>query len=352
MAKRTSKAKAAVDSIAARTEKAAVCGYMVWWSLMHDKEIARPEMEKIVGKTLGKSYMPAEPPAKRALRRGLEAAEEAGIIVKIRDDDAMTAYGLGKETKDEKKITFDLEKLNLVIFDKETKKLEFRGDYKQSEIQDLFERYCQFYTARDTLVVLLGYVKGCGAVTMRKNGGIYLMRSEADVNRLKDFIETTEGECYILPIADTKTARKQMLSLVKAELERDVELAAEEVKLLTGSDKSRASTFEHRLEEFKALQAKCSMFADLLTVDAAAIQNKVKELTQEVTDALLGQMEEFKQAEQFPYGSVVRYTPVSKPSQQGKVVGYYNKNELPYVKVLLDDDQSIKALAVKFLSVV
>ncbi len=350
------KAKDNVDDLAKASTGVPVLGHTIWWTI-RDVEEPAAKMEEVLERTLGKEFMPGEPGKKRALRLALDAIESKGLVRRIRDDEVMTAYALVREVVDRSAIDIELEKRNIVIFDKRSKELEFRAEHKNSEIRELFERYSTVYTANDIRGVVLEFVRARHGITLRETGGIYFLPHSQDVELLRKFVEEMGGEFYSLPIVDSGKARGQMMNLVRLELLRDIEVAAEDVKRLAAKEGTQAGTYRNRLEDFQKLEAKMNAYVDLLKIDASEMETRLRGLRDEVSRALQGTLEAYPQAAQFPHGSRVRY--IGKRSAEafgeegtGTVIGYANLAFGPYVKVLADSTGQVRNCSVKVLELV
>jgi len=355
MTKRQAQKKVAKAKESAKTQP--VLGFAVWWTI-HSREFDRPTLEKHLTNSIGVQYLPAEPRKKRALRRALDAIESDGFIRKIRDDDSLIAYGLVQEELDKKNIDIKLTKLNIIIFDKETSEVQFRGKYMNDEIKRLFERYQEVYTAQDLRSIVLSFVKINNGITLRDTGGIYFLQDPKVVEQLEKFFRLIKSDMFPFPLFDTEQAKKQMFTLVKAELERDVELAAERVKEMTASGKiggTRSTTFENQLKNFKLMKGKLGAFSDLLKNDVEVIDGKLSELEKEVGEALLGELETYPQKEEFEYQSKVIYTgrASAEDGDPGTVVGYRTTPAgHQFVKVLMERTDEVRTCAVKTLEAI
>ncbi len=339
-------------------------GFLVYWTI-RDCELSKPKLEELLKDSIGTSYLPPTPRKKRALKRALEDAEIEGLVRKIVDDDTKLAYCLVKEIKDKSTIDLTLEKLNIIIFDKTTGDIEFRGDHKNTEIKRLFAKFQTIYTGDDLRKITLDFVKSNSGISMRDSGGgIYFLKDHTDVEVLETFVGsiTNNSKLYRFPFQDTKGSRIEMYSLIKHELETELELLAEEVKELSTIDTARrTSTFTNRIDQFKELSAKTSLYRDLLSNDAESISKKIDSLQHDVTEALIGSLGRYPQSDRFPYGSSVEYTGrqsiIDEHGKFGIVVGYFTRaGDNPqdpieeYVKIQYNKTNVIKATSVKFLT--
>jgi hypothetical protein len=326
-------------------------GSTVWWTI-HENEIARPDLEVILKDTLGSAFIPREPQKKRAVRLALIALEEAGLIRKIRDDDVLTAYQLVHEHTDVQNLDIEFEKKNLVVWDKSKGELDIRYKYKATKIKELFDRYASVYTQDDFRSIAIRFVKDNAGVTLRESGGIYFLPGEEAVEKLEGFLDSVGADFYGLPILDCGLAKKQLFEHVQVEMERDVELAAERVKEMIASDRTRESTFVSQIDSFKKLRGKCEMYSELLKADAEVIADKIEKLQAEVQKALEEGIEKYPEdVRKFEIDMRVKYSGrmVSKVGEFGRVVGYVMDQKRAYVKVLMDKTQKVQPAAASSL---
>jgi hypothetical protein len=118
-------------------------------------------------------------------------------------------------------------------------------------------------------------------------------------------------------------------------------------------DRSKADSFETRLERFKTLRAKANLYRDLLKNDAEDLTATIESLNNDVTKALMGELKQYPQQKQFPYKSRVEYDGKAKDKygDKGTVAGYCfwtdcNGEEKPYVKILFDKINQIKMISI------
>ena len=358
MAKRKNKKSGAHRTVRAlngkkgRWSSKGVLGWSCYWSTPSDLSVPRPEFEEIVKRTLGAEFVPPEPRKKRSLRLALAQLEEEGRVVVLRDNRELAAYALVQDVPNKDVIDVDYKKHNIVVFDKETKEIretKFKGKHSRSEIRQLVDHYSRVHVTVDVGLLAVRFIKACGGVLLRRTGGNYLLRKPEDAERLDAFIESFEGaECYTLALADNARTRGDAATVVQADLERDLELAAEDCKRLIGSDKTRTGTFQAHLNDFKGLKAKCEAYRDLLSAEADVMASKLDDLTGELTEALTEQVGEYEQSRDYPYHARVEYLGRSKKyGRDGLVVGYWRDQ----VKVLFDESQRIMPIATRLLRV-
>mgnify|MGYP001578123592 CR=1 FL=1 len=331
-----------------------IIGFVVWWSIS-EMELTQAALEKAVKASIGEAFMRDVPGKKRALRTALNAVEESGLIRRIRDDKEVIAYTLHEEIINKKDIDLDLKKEQVIVYDKATDKLDIRLAFKRDEIRSLFEKYQTVFTESDVRAITLQYVKANGGVTMRESGGIYFIPQTATRDQLKAFINAVNGSFYSLGVPDEDTDKAVMHELVKDELDRDLQLAAEDLKQLLSKDgdRSKADSFETRLERFKTLRAKTELYKDLLKNDVEGLTKTISDLNDEVTKALMGEIKESPQSKQFPYKSRVTYNGRAKDKygDTGTVVGYGSCNN-HNAKILFDKTDQVRMVAIEFLKII
>lgn len=159
---------------------------------------------------------------------------------------------------------------------------------------------------------------------MRRSGGIYFVREQVVHDAVRAFLHAIGAVFYSIPIPDVEAAKGTMTTVVRDELKRDLELAAEEVKRLAASESENPAVYQTRVDRFKELRGKVEAYRDLLAIDAEQMGAQLTALTSEVLAALTGELAAFPQAAAFPYGVRVEYTGKSADrwGKTGTVVGY------------------------------
>ena len=340
---------------AAKTNKQEypIIGSILWWTI-NALELSQAELEKITAETIGASFMKDVPGKRRALRTALSAIETSGLIRRIRDDEDVIAYTLHEEVIDKKAIDMELKKEQVIVYDKKADKLDVRMTYKKDEIIQLFAKYQTIFTESDIRGMVLRYIKTNNGVTMRDSGGIYFVPLQATRDALKAFITAIKGKFYSLGVPDAAPDKTIMHEVIKEELDRELQLAAEDLKALLAktTDRTKADSFETRMERFKSLRAKTELYKGLLANDIEDLTVTINELNEEVTTALMGEMKGHPQSKEFPYQARVEYSGKAKEKygDTGFIVGYGSMNN-HNAKVLFDKTNVVKTIAIEFLKV-
>ena len=351
-------AQAAKAAAKAQNQTYPIIGHSIWWEI-GETEMSQAELEEAVDASIGREFMKDMPSMQRALRIALDAATQAGLITRIpSDDDDIIAYTVHDEEFDRKNVDLNLKKQQTILFHKKENRLEIRKDYKRQEIMDAVAKYQTIFTAHDIRGMTLKYIKANGGVTMRaKSGGIYFVPQTEVRDKLKAFIEHTytKGSFYSFGVPNTDADKATAHAVVKDELLRDVELAAEDLKQLLAkeTDRTKTDSFETRLERFNTLTAKNELYKGLLLGDAEEINKKLNDLKDEVRKALMGEIKEFPHQKDFPYKSQVVYDGKARDKwgTKGTVAGYCfwtdsKSTEKPYVKVLFEKINAVKMVSI------
>jgi hypothetical protein len=360
--KYTRKAKDVVQSLAAQQTSNAtpelILGWEVYWTISA-KTLSIPDMQALINRTLGTSFMPRQPKAKVKLRRAMDAISATGDVKKIKEEDDMIYYALVNAVPDKENIDIDLEKEAIAAYDKKADKLSFRGGSPEAQqaIRDTFSRFLLEFDEFQIRQVAADYINANGAVRMRKDGKIYFIRTFEHVERLESYINAldNDSEFYYLPILDLPVAKKQMINIVQRGLETDIEELAEEVKRMSEAKFTRGDTLIERFERFKAMRKKCEAYSDMLQTNAESLAQRVDQLRDEVRQAIEGEEVIYPQRDAFPRGAEVEYSgaAVEKFGKSGRVVGYFNsKSGKPYVKIKFFKTQTISPCAPSSLKVV
>ncbi len=358
-----------------------VLGYTIYWSLSQTK-VEEPELEQLLGATIGTKYMPRKPIKKRVLRRALKELkhlEDAGLITKVRDDAAMVGYIITEEVindAEELGESLDFQKRTVVVYEKDNDRLRFGKTLNThaQALMDLYKEFTDVFTSEDIRKIILEWVRDQSGITLRESGGIYFVPCETSA--LDTLLTTVGGTLYTLPMLDCGTAKKQMYAIVKFEIESKFEILAEEIKHLAAKGKTSELVFKRRLEEFKELRMKTEAYRDLLLVDADVIGDKITSLEAEVRESIVGIVEDYETDTGVAYGAHVVWDSsekiiysdaeiaeaedndtelpkVKKVPVPGTVVGYSkHKKGFVYVKIKLDSTGRIQHVSPKTLTLI
>jgi hypothetical protein len=331
-------------------------GYMLWWTI-RDAEITPSDLESRIDNTFGREFMPKSPSTGKAIKRGIESLESTGIITKIPSDNpGIIAYTLHRKDVDRKNIDLDLAKEQTIIFNKNENKIEVRDAYRKKEIMDMITKYSAIYTDSDLRLIILDYLHKAGAITMRETGGIYYTPNDNVRDALKTFIESNGGTFYSLGIPDTQQDKATIHRIVKDEIDTELQLATEELKqyLADDSSKNRTGVLESRIERFKEIKAKAVLYKELLSSDIEELTLQVDTVTEEVTQALSGELVNYPQAKEFPLRSKVEYNgnKVDKYGQFGVIVGYTYNLGLPYLRVQFENTKKVIVISPSRIKVI
>jgi hypothetical protein len=335
-----------------------IIGHMVYWTI-RELESSFDEMQAKIDASLGRKYMPDSPSMRKALRLALEAIESKGIITRIPNDDGGTiAYTLHKKKIDKVNIDLDLDKEQTIVFNKAKDTLVIKDKRNRQEIMDLVAKYSTVFTATDIRNTVLAYLKNNSAITMRETGGIYFTSDLKVKNDAKSFVESMGGVFYAFGIPDEDAEKSAIHQIVKDEIDTDLQLATEALKQFLSTSKGRIDALENRMEQFNEIKAKAEMYRDLLSADVEELGKQIDIVSQEVTDALMGEIAEYPQARAFPLHNKVIYSgkSVEKYGDCGEIIGYLIGKEScgskQYCRILFDGTNKVGTIAINSLKLV
>jgi hypothetical protein len=356
-AKREAAKKAKLTSVT--NAEYPVIGYTIWWTISQ-LERSQAELEAAAKDSIGEKFIPATPGMNRALRIALEEIEKKGVITRIPSGDPnIVAYTLHAKQIDRKNVDLDLNKEQTIVYNKAKDTIDIKTDHKRKEIMSLVHKYQTIFTEEDVRAMALSYIKFSGGVGMRENGGIYFVTTEIK-DCLEKFITLTGAKFYKLGVPDSQADKTTMHEIVKDELERELQLATEDVKQLLAKDneRSRTDSFESRFDKFKTLRSKTELYKGLLQNDVEDFSKTITMLNDEVTKALMGELDEYPQKKDFPYRVRVTYDgkATDKYGATGTVIGYWTDSEkfkfAQYCKVLFDKTQKVTPIRTSCLKII
>lgn len=251
-----------------------VLGCLIWWTVPKQRipasifqdiltNLNLPKLRKVSGKS--------------ALRKSLKSAEKSGLVRKIKDTPAEAVYALVKEKIDLVNLDIDLEKLNVVSYDKILKKLIFRNSSDEHTIIDLFDYFLENYTETDIRSYFLKLMRA-QAIVVRKSGGIYFSTNTGLVKALEIISQSLPGTIiYWFPILDIENRMDVLMNIVTRKLAEEVsDLISFSSEIV--SKKSGSKILDRKFEESKALREKISNFGGLLSDHGQDLKDRLMEM--------------------------------------------------------------------------
>lgn len=175
-----------------------------------------------------------------------------------------------------------------------------------SQVVKTFKSLADIYTTSDFTRFLVRNIKEkAGALQLRPTGGVYFLpASHYDLLlKLKAIIETCGSEFTILNIHEDSISKQGLgrsaLNSLGEEL-KDLEVELEKWKEIT----PRADTISRRLESYKDLKNKATMYSSILKIKSSAILSKLKECKQKAL-GLLGVVESEREAKKQKSAKVI-----------------------------------------------
>jgi hypothetical protein len=263
-----------------------VMGYLVYWSMsafriQHDEFKKRLEACGIDPKDYGKkatekSYatqaVKEQTKGKRKFHRSAEDKEGNRTVFAIVDEqiDKATDFHHSQESK--------------ISFNKETKKIDVEGSYKQ-EIETRFEEFKGTFNTEQFRNMVLRYIENtCQGVSIRDKGGCYFVpvTTEAEMEKMQKLFGMMDGcdiEC--LPQYDAEAIKKAMWKAVTADIKFKMDNFNKDLDALQGKEVSD-KVIQNRLDEAKEIAGMLEMYEVLLTSTARDLKGDIKQIEKRV----------------------------------------------------------------------
>jgi hypothetical protein len=274
--------KSIKKTIAKSAEGYPLLGYAVYWSISNVR-ILQTDFVKMLEKLQIPLTVAPEIRPKTALTQAIRSnVKGKGDLFhrNVLNDDKHSGIVIARqaETDDQMDVQFDMD--TKVLYDKRTKLVEIRGNNKD-EIQKSFDEFKQLYTSDRFRTVVLRVIKSyCEGVAIREKGGVYFVPSTHNDNFAKlEKLFSNFPTCSldIIPVIDTKQAKKSMWKSLVGEVTEELARFQEDLQKLSG-DLSEYS-IQTRLNRYKKLKAKVESYEILLSGTASDLKKELDGLT-------------------------------------------------------------------------
>jgi uncharacterized protein involved in exopolysaccharide biosynthesis len=162
-------------------------------------------------------------------------------------------------------------------------------------VQDIRARYDALvgtYSSREVRASIVRLLERSSAVSIREAGGVYWIPAPyAETGRrLKAVIDQVGSSVFsVLPVHETNIGNEALGNAARGSLETEIVELKDEIARFK-ADPPKAATLERRLEAFTALQARASLYRDLLSVEVSDLETNLTELADSVK-AIIGGLE-------------------------------------------------------------
>jgi hypothetical protein len=208
---------------------------------------------------------------------------------KIIDDAGRAASVILQEDVDHQNVSVDLQTRTTVEFDKENKTIKTTGE-GAVEMEKGYQRYLGEYAADQFRTVANKHIKrNCKGIPMRDGGGLYFIPATLthELDKLDALFEKfgDAADLSIIPIIDTKQAKKEMWKSLTAEVTGELQKMKKDMGKL--DDEITERSMEARLRKYKTLKAKVEMYEMLFNQTAVDMKKDLEELTKAVKHKLM-----------------------------------------------------------------
>ena len=270
----------AIRAALASSKVGDVLGFLVWSSINPKIIIDRTEFVKLV-EAEGLSDIAPSPELRdrSAFRKALHAAEDQGLVRKIREDADMAVYALVSEAMDEEHDKVDYAQEETAYYNKKEKTFELQAGKYGAKIKEAFDKFLSVYNHDDVRAwVLRSFRDGFGAIVVRDHGGVYFLPAQFKdiLERMDRVMQAVDAGSGLSIVGLQKTGREQkdIGRVAVAQLRTQIGGMVERLGEVLESD-ARKSTFETRLGDFKAFREQLTTYKDILSFQAADIEKAI-----------------------------------------------------------------------------
>ncbi len=240
--------------------------------------------------------------ATTALRRALESLRSGYLPTYLSEESAKgtTVYALrDKKTERDTNGKNIIPTVQKTTLEGATGALTFETPYREADIRAAVAKYTGTAKSDDVMSFLVASVKSVRGVSLRPAGGCYFLpEAHGDLaKRLHDLCYTLHGSALLVPVTDapalqgnpgtvtidpeTKTATVVGQSGIAGALLSEIVAAGNDLDALLDPEKAktvRATTWEKRAKDFRALREKAYSYRDLVSLDVADLETAIADL--------------------------------------------------------------------------
>lgn len=272
-----------------------IIGFFIWWAI-RDVKISKTAFKGLL-KQVGLSFeFDQEDTALRrtsflkAVRETKARNRKKFLIRKISKEKDCYVFGLVDESVDKKDRNLDYNHSATMIFNPETGELLTDFSHRAfDEIKSLYEDYKENMNSDDVRDAIIKIISGFKKVSVRARGGIYFLpnKHEADVEKVEKLVDSLPGDCScsVAPQIDTEKSKTAIYKAFVEGLKNKMATFREELENPTG--KTRKSTWETRLEQFKGLKQEIEFYRDAMSFQVEDLSTELDSLRGDVQKQLL-----------------------------------------------------------------
>lgn len=269
-------------SIAKSAEGYPLLGHCIYWSINKFEasisELANALKQADIDPSLAK-----EPRAKTALTKAMKEmakGRKGAFHRKAIDSEEKATFVVVSSKVDYKKDDVKFKTGTKATLDKSSHALNVEGDDAEV-IREKYDEFKTKYTSDQFVAMVKRYIfTHCNAITVRDSGGVYFIPSthNEELKKLRELFSSFPNATSmdVIPIIDTKEAKKSMWKALVGKVDRDIMDMKEELENLPRDP--RAGVIEARLEKYKSLRDKVDSYENLLSHTAKDLKDKIEEI--------------------------------------------------------------------------
>ena len=265
-------------------------GCAFWWTLPDIKVPFVDVLQVATAVGLPPDLIPKPIRTKTAFLRTIYALQnETRFVRKIVDTPDRIVFAIIRELKQHDDVQFT--KDDLVILDKKTRSISYTVGSLTKEVENLLDVYRDVFIADDLRRVLVQGLRAAHAIMLRPNGGVYFIPTTMYplLDQLCQFVTRLNPTASVarLGIVDTDQAKATVFQRVQEEIQAYVDRAKTDLQELLGSQTTKASTMQNRIESFHAARRKLELYESLLGGQAESIRTQLQQLISHAQHVLL-----------------------------------------------------------------
>jgi len=272
-----------------------IIGFFIWWAI-RDVKISKADFKALLQRAGLSFEFDQEDTALRrtsflkAVREVKAKNRKKFLIRKISKEKDCYVFGLVDESINRKDHNLEYHHSATMIFNPETGELITDFPHRAfDEINALYNEYQEMMNSDDVRDAVIRIISEFKRVNVRQRGGIYFLpvKHEADVGKVEKLVESLPGNCScsVAPQIDTEKSKTAIYKAFVEGLKNKMATFREELTNQNG--KTRKSTWEKRLEQFKGLKQEIEFYKDAMAFQVEDLSTELETLRGDVQKQLL-----------------------------------------------------------------
>jgi len=272
-----------------------IIGFFIWWAIRDVKITKTAFIDLLTSIGFDWTFEETDTGLRRtsflkAVRETKQKNKNKFLIRKISKEQDCYVFGLVDESIDKAARDLTYNHTATMTFNPETGDLTSDFTHRAfDDIKALYNEYQETMNSDDVRSAIIKIISKFHKVSVRDRGGIYFLPNnyEADVEKLEKLLEALPGDCSfsVAPQIDTEKTKVAIYKSFVEGLKTKMGLFRDELENPSG--KTRESTWNKRLDQFKELKQEIEFYRDAMSFQVEDLSTELESLRNGVQEQLL-----------------------------------------------------------------